>query len=739
MPDVAQVAFMDNLYLVAPAPQAARAASAVGPWLKDYLLTLKPEKSHVWAPRPISPDDFQALTEAGIPPACVAPPEEGMIVLGAPLGSADFMARHASSLVEEQFAVLQDPNHLALSTQSRWLQILYAISRRVGHLARSVPPDCLQHADAVANALLAKAVAILFQLQSPLRPDTAGLLPLALRDGGLGLLPFAGPAAFLAGTLAGRHAVLAKLARDEATGATLTLSDAALQAAVTGITDPAFLAGALVLARGAIASAEAEAATLAAGAGRPSALAAAQLQAQDALPRWGPSLVPLDTLLPDLDSPLPARLQASLTRILQDRNLEVWRAGVSPDRDAARISTTGPAGNTWLASMPGKASAFSRICSWPGNTFAMAVQIYLLELPAALRAAGFQEGALRCWLHKVGLAEGTGGADGASDSEEEDAGGGSQTHFTPSRTELAGASAPPLPPPRPGRCNGPHTLAEGPTGWISLLVCKFGNYPKTVHDALARLLAFIAPSTMVTTLPGAFGRPTASHPAISRFLASAANTGRGDWNCPDVLQPVGPTDGRPLHLDVTLTTVRTGAADKNAKGAQGAADAALQAAHNRKVAHYEKDGSTLPGGPMAPGTATFRPFPLLNRGKMGKASLLTLREWSRQAARESLGGEAADAGALALRASAFLRSYYRVISTTLWRWHATRLLQAATWLSEDLSADAPPEELSPFPAWSDAPVWGDLPRHHLGLADLDEAGLALAAAALAGPRAEGED
>ena len=71
---------------------------------------------------------------------------------------------------------------------------------------------------------------------------------------------------------------------------------------------------------------------------------------------------------------------------------------------------------------------------------------------------------------------------------------------------------------------------------------------------------------------------------ISRFLASTAtancNTGRSDWNFPDVLlQPVGPTDGRPrpLHLDVTLTTVRTGAVDKSAVhvGAQGAADAAL--------------------------------------------------------------------------------------------------------------------------------------------------------------------
>ena len=103
--------------------------------------------------------------------------------------------------------------------------------------------------------------------------------------------------------------------------------------------------------------------------------------------------------------------------------------------------------------------------------------------------------------------------------------------------------------------------------------------------------------------------------------------------------------------------------------------------------------------------------------------------WSFMAARATPG-----AGTLSQRAASHGRSYHRVVSTTLWRWHAYRIHHAAAWLAEDLRREGAAGAAAPAPVWPGAPSVGALPRFSthapVGLADLGIAGLALAAGAL---------
>ena len=169
----------------------------------------------------------------------------------------------------------------------------------------------------------------------------------------------------------------------------------------------------------------------------------------------------------------------------------------------------------------------------------------------------------------------------------------------------------------------------------------------------------------------------------------------------------------------------------------------LARAISTKNQHYKNAGCTGPGGPMGPGTANFRDFAFLARGRLGKTALSTLKEWARKEAAAYVGDAPEGDMALRLRASVILRSYYRIISTTIWRMHASRIHEVAMWLAEDLASSAGPGDVDNLntttymPLWAGAPALGDLPQGRpLGLADLDEAGLALAAITLVGA---GED
>ena len=71
---------------------------------------------------------------------CCQRAQQGMKVLGTPLGHPAFVAEHLRSVSREQ-QVLLDRTPLVRDLQSAWLLLLHCASARVNYLMRAVNPD----------------------------------------------------------------------------------------------------------------------------------------------------------------------------------------------------------------------------------------------------------------------------------------------------------------------------------------------------------------------------------------------------------------------------------------------------------------------------------------------------------------------------------------------------------------------------------------------------------------------
>jgi len=128
-----------------------------------------------------------------------------------------------------------------------------------------------------------------------------------------------------------------------------------------------------------------------------------------------------------------------------------------------------------------------------------------------------------------------------------------------------------------------------------------------------------------------------------------------------------------------------------------------------KDSHYV--AAARPGGPFAPGTAKCEAFIVETGGRLAPSATAILRSWAQVAAGDEPGG-----GALSPRALSHYKRTQRLISTTLQRWHACHLHQAAEWLAEDLGRLGP----GGLTASTCAPAPVRLPRG-LALADIGPA------------------
>ena len=77
--------------------------------------------------------------------------------LGAPIGSADFVAAHAHGRLEQETGLLAEIQQLP-DLQAAWLLLLYTAAPRAGHLLRTLPPSqsgeyARQHDSAVWSCL----------------------------------------------------------------------------------------------------------------------------------------------------------------------------------------------------------------------------------------------------------------------------------------------------------------------------------------------------------------------------------------------------------------------------------------------------------------------------------------------------------------------------------------------------------------------------------------------------------
>jgi hypothetical protein len=196
---------------------------------------------------------------------------------------------------------------------------------------------------------------------------------------------------------------------------------------------------------------------------------------------------------------------------------------------------------------------------------------------------------------------------------------------------------------------------------------------------------------------------------------ASASPGRR-WPVPDVFAACGSAG---TYIDVRFTCASQPLFTAASFGAASAGPAAIVASALRvqeraKVKHYSDGGALSAGGPMAPDRASFVPFIVETGGQLAPAAQRLLRDWARIAAGDAPRGD----DRLSPAACARLRCYHILLATTIHRWQACCVHQAAEWLSDDTHSYLP---ASPTVLASSGALAPRAPPRGLSLADIDHA------------------
>ena len=714
-PSLIHTAFQDNMYLVGPVGLIAEAASWLRARLTTVCLVLKPAGYHAWSPSPLSPAQHDLLTALGIPDTNIAGPEAGYVVLGAPLGHPTYVSAMACSIVDSALAVFESPTFCSLITQAQWLGLFYSVSRRVGHLARFIPPALLVQAEAHAHDKLASYMCRFLRIAAPLSQPMRLLLELPLRLGGMGLRLFAREPAFLSGMLAARDVLRGRftLPTFGVTAAAIVLRLAVSNAFLVGRPLGAGLQAALT----SLASMERTVAEATAGRYALPERIRGQREWETLLDPAQPP-PPLAELIPDLPTAESAPgLQGQLSFILHESTLLSWRRMVPVQEDAIRVGQSGSCAAAWLLAFPGGPCApeFRSILRWPGSTFLTALQTRLGAPLSVLVAAGVEATGTPCWLRRQALT-----VDPAADVMtladiditatvaaaplEEGAREGSSTpspHVPGDAATLElepdddAEEGPPGTPHRPlvpplrdtAPLSRPHDAlrcGRRARGTIrhdgrELDLCANGGFHIYTHDGIAAALTSSAPPQRPDNWPGR-RFATAVKKTIGQMMVSLAPS-REPWRIPDVASP-----GDDTFVDVTI--VRSGSAHRPPTGGDGRSIvlSALSLAAANKIKHYKDELG--PTGPFAPGKGRFVPFAMSSGGLLAPDALGLLKHWAHCRV-----GEPATASTSSSSAASrpYLLNSLRLTSTVLQRWNACRIHHAAAELNE-MHAEGPGPE-----------------------------------------------
>jgi hypothetical protein len=174
-PDVLVVAYLDNVGLLGPPAATSAAAASLLHLMASINLTANLVKSFVFSPTTLPTELFPGFSRH----------EEGVLVLGVPVGGAAFQEQ----FVGEQFERIVTTAQKALSLVSKQLALFmfrYCVASRPVFLLRTVPPAFTAAAsarlDGEAHVLLSQLIGV-----APLPPLAMSQAALPLRVGGLGI------------------------------------------------------------------------------------------------------------------------------------------------------------------------------------------------------------------------------------------------------------------------------------------------------------------------------------------------------------------------------------------------------------------------------------------------------------------------------------------------------------------------------------------------------------------------
>ena len=187
-------AFLDDLYVVTVREMARQAFDVVTEAVANQAgIRTNLGKLQLYSkeggPCPPGFDDFQALRAENTTPiwTCDAPQiaNRGIVVLGSPLGTVEFIKAHAEKRmsIEQQ---LLDWIPRVPTLQIAWLLLYYCAAQRANHLIRLLPPSLsVDYAEKHDRAIL-KCLEALIQA-GPLPENAKRIASLRCVNGGLGL------------------------------------------------------------------------------------------------------------------------------------------------------------------------------------------------------------------------------------------------------------------------------------------------------------------------------------------------------------------------------------------------------------------------------------------------------------------------------------------------------------------------------------------------------------------------
>ena len=220
VPGEAVLAFLDDTYIVCSPERVAPLYGALSDalWARARV-QLNQGKTRVWNAAGEEPPNLSAIQPQQGGDVWVgawsSPPErQGLVVLGAPLGSAAFVRQHLQEKRRQHNTLLQRIPALS-DLQSAWLLLVFCASPRANYLLRMLPPNSTteyarEHDGAVAACL---STLLYGDAVSPLPAAAASAAHLPLGYGGLGLrsAAAAAPAAYWASWQDSLPALLARL------------------------------------------------------------------------------------------------------------------------------------------------------------------------------------------------------------------------------------------------------------------------------------------------------------------------------------------------------------------------------------------------------------------------------------------------------------------------------------------------------------------------------------------------
>ena len=187
------VAYLDDIYLLTQRERARRMYDVVTGEMRTHAgVEANLGKTECWSSGGgAAPPGIAELGVAGTAPVWKGDlplASRGVEVLGAPLGSPEFVRAHADERLANERHLLDMVAHVP-DVQAAWLLLLYCAAPRSDHLLRNVPPDVgdyyAQAHDRQVRGTLAQLLNI--PIQTCDDPLVQGIAQLPIRLGGLGL------------------------------------------------------------------------------------------------------------------------------------------------------------------------------------------------------------------------------------------------------------------------------------------------------------------------------------------------------------------------------------------------------------------------------------------------------------------------------------------------------------------------------------------------------------------------